>query len=82
MGKLSCDIIFSQIQQVELQMDEVHILFDEQYSEAYYNNFSVITFNKIFESTKSKSRIAKINPENGQSSVDWIYNIGNHPAKE
>jgi hypothetical protein len=28
-GKLSFDLIFSQIQQVEVQMDEVHVVLDD-----------------------------------------------------
>ena len=43
MGKFSCDIIFSQIQSVDVFLDELHVVFHEQYNEAYKANFYVIT---------------------------------------
>ncbi len=60
-GKLSCDIIFSQMQQAEIKLSELHCTFYEHYDEAYNVNFNVITFSKIYESNKSKTKLSRHN---------------------
>lgn len=58
-GKLSCDIVFSEIKQVEVKLDEVHIKFNEHRDEAYNLNFNIITYQKQFESNTSSTKLAK-----------------------
>jgi hypothetical protein len=60
---------------VELQLDELHVTFFDQYDEAYNANFNVITYNKTYKSTKTRSRISKVDHEKSESHIDWVYNI-------
>ena len=78
MGKFSCDIIFSQVQQVEIQLDELHVVFHEQYDEAYKANFHVISLNKTYISSTAKPRISKVHHDTSHSHIDWVFNMPVH----
>lgn len=43
--------------------------FNELLDEAYNVNFNIITYNKIFESTSTKTRMSKIDHEKGISYI-------------
>jgi len=45
---------------VEVKLDEVHVTFNEHKDEAYNINFNVITFQKVFESNTSITKVSKI----------------------
>ncbi|CDW81936.1 duf1765 domain containing protein [Stylonychia lemnae] len=72
-GKLSCDVVFSEIKQVEVKLDEVHVKFDEHKDEAYNINFNVITFQKVFESNTSSTKISKITQGQDNAVVNWVF---------
>ena len=74
-GKLSCDIVFSEIQEVEVKLDEVHIKFYEHKDEGYNINFNVITFQKIFESNTSKTKMSKFTSDHLHSQANWVFDL-------
>ena len=60
LGKLSCDLLFSQVNQVEAKLDELTVTFNEHKDEAYKMNFDIITFQKLFESTFTSTKPTKL----------------------
>ena len=79
MGKLSLDLIFSQLQKVEVKLDKVQITMNDRFDEAYNHNFNIITFQKTFESTKSKTKLSKADRDKSCSTVSWIDNSSENP---
>lgn len=86
LGKLSCDVVFSQMNQVEVKLDEVHVKFNEHKDEAYRLNFNIITFQKTFESNYSSTKLPKLGHNGGSAGqkdessscfCSWTYNAKN-----
>jgi len=66
--------VFSETKQVEVQLDEVHVKFDAHKDEAYNLNFNIITFQKMFESSTSTTKLSKTAPQEPDTSfVNWIF---------
>ncbi len=66
-------MIFSQVQDVELRLEELHATFDDIMDKGYHANFNIITFSKNLESTKSKPKASRHNAEMNKSYIDWIF---------
>lgn len=76
-GKLSCDIIFSQCNQVEVKMDEVHVNFNDNRQYGYKMNFNIITFHKTYDSNVSCTKPVKPGKNMETSHCSWIYGAKN-----
>jgi len=76
-GKLSCDIVFSQINQVEVKMDEVHVTFNENKQYGYKMNFNIITFHKTYDSNVSSTKAVKPGKNLESSYCSWMYGAKN-----
>ena len=58
-----------------MKLDEVHIKFYEHKDEGYNINFNVITFQKIFESNTSKTKMSKFTSDHLHSQANWVFDL-------
>jgi hypothetical protein len=58
-----------------VKLDEIHVKFNEHKDEGYNTNFSVITFQKIFESNTSNTKMSKIAQDHSHAYANWLFDV-------